>query len=238
MRIRLLVVAVITPLSIQISHAEDSGFYLGGGLGRSVLSFNSGDFGMQMPGNVSTVTRDTNYKFFGGYNFSRNWAVEAGYADLGEFKYNVNPILGGIYSIKPYAASYNYNFNYKAASWFVDAKGTLPITDRIGVFGKLGATFNRASDNFSIGGPYLIPKGIPTQPLLPYPYANSSIFGYVNRTSSTNRMGLLSGVGAEYDASARISLRLELEDYGEFGNQNDTGRARLSIWSLGFIYKL
>ena len=235
MGIRYLAVAVISFLSIQLAQAEDSGFYLGGGLGRSLASFNSGDFGMQMPANVSAVTRDTSYKFFGGYNFSRNWAVEAGYADLGEFRYNLNPNTN---LVQPYATTfnYNYNFNYKAASWFLDSKGTIPISDRIGVFGKLGATFNRVSDGFSIEGRYLMPTGLPTQPL--YPYANSTIFGYVNHTSSTNRMGMLSGVGAEYNASAHVSLRLELEDYGEFGNQNDTGRARLSIWSLGFIYKL
>ncbi len=235
MRIGLLISAVITPLTIQLAHAESTGFYLGGGIGRSYLSFNGGDFGMQMPGIFSPVTRDTNYKFFGGYDFSKTWAVEAGYADLGAFRYNVNPILGGTYT-KPYAANFNYNFNYKAESWFVDAKATLPVSERINLFGKLGATFNEATDYFSIRGPYFPPKGIPTQII--YPYADSSIFGYENSTASTNRLRLLSGVGAEYNATAHVSLRLEVEDYGESGDQNDTGRARLSIWSLGFIYKL
>jgi hypothetical protein len=47
----------------------------------------------------------------------------------------------------------------------------------------------------------------------------------------------LIGAGAEMKTSAHTSLQLEFEDFGEFGNQNNTGRARITTVSFDLIYR-
>ena len=70
-----------TNLPVEI-HAEDSKFYVGAGIGNSSLSFNSSDFGTQLPDAVrDTKTQDTAYKFFAGYDFTKTFGAEFGYAD-------------------------------------------------------------------------------------------------------------------------------------------------------------
>ena len=107
----------------------------------------------------------------------------------------------------------------KESAWFVAAKGTLPINEQFNVFGKLGLTYNKVkgSWNDSYGQP-------------------DSNVSYSNTRSS-----VLYGIGAEYNVTKQIGIRLEYEDFGNFGNKFDsgdeTGRTKTSMWSAGIAYK-
>ena len=60
------------PAAAQLK-APDSGFYIGGGLGRT----DSGQGG-------AIDNKDDAWKAFGGYQFNKHFAVEGGYVDLGK----------------------------------------------------------------------------------------------------------------------------------------------------------
>jgi len=73
--------------------ADDNGWYLGAGLGRSSVS-NSGNaasnidsmLGAQgLTSSTSISSSNTAGKLFGGYQFNRNWGLEGAYTDLGKF---------------------------------------------------------------------------------------------------------------------------------------------------------
>jgi len=64
---------VATPAVAQQPKSPDTGFYVGGGLGRT-----DSDQGGAID------NRDNGWKAFGGYQFNRYLAVEGGYVDLGQ----------------------------------------------------------------------------------------------------------------------------------------------------------
>jgi OmpA-OmpF porin, OOP family len=90
--------------------AADEGFYAGLSLGRSSLSTPSGT--------VLTKKRDTVYGFLAGYQFNQNWGVEAQYGGAGKFA--------------------TTTFSGKADTFSVAAIGTLPMSDSVSLYGKLG----------------------------------------------------------------------------------------------------
>ncbi len=83
----LLLIVAFAPFTAQ----ADSGFYIGGSVGKGAIEANLGDTGI--PGLPSDIDEDdTAYKVFAGFNFdlpSVILAVEAGYVDLGEPKIDV-----------------------------------------------------------------------------------------------------------------------------------------------------
>jgi len=65
----------------QATGLKLSGWYLGGSIGQSEF----GDVDCPPIPGAKCDDKDTTWKVFGGYKINRNFAVEAGYADLGSF---------------------------------------------------------------------------------------------------------------------------------------------------------
>lgn len=119
------VLAAILASSISLPViAADTGFYVGGSVGRSDYGVGPGDLGMTS-GTVDDT--DTAYKVFGGYNFTRNFGVEAAYVDLGDLTFSGNV---GATPVSGSADVEGFN---------ISAVLTAPINERFSVFGKLGA---------------------------------------------------------------------------------------------------
>jgi OOP family OmpA-OmpF porin len=57
-------------------------------------------------------------KLYGGYSFTPNFSLEAGYADLGRIKSDAGKL--------------------RADGWFLDAVGTLPLADNFSLLGRVG----------------------------------------------------------------------------------------------------
>lgn len=74
--------------------------------------------GISSAKNVQLDDYKANGKVYGGYEFNRTWAAEAGYTDFG-----TNTFANG---------------NTKGNSYYVAAKATAPINDQFAVYGKLG----------------------------------------------------------------------------------------------------
>lgn len=100
---------------------------------------------------------DTAYKIFGGYQFNRNFAVEAGYFNLGKFDFTSTTVPTGTYSgqIKLQGAN-------------LDLVGTLPLTPRWSALGRAGIQYANASDSFQSTGSVRIPNTTPSKNALNY----------------------------------------------------------------------
>lgn len=86
----------------------DSGFYAGGGAGRSSVDVGAYD------------DEDSTFSLFGGYQFTANFALEGGYLDLGEIESGAN------------------GANLDADSFHLVAVGMLPLSDAFALYAKAG----------------------------------------------------------------------------------------------------
>lgn len=110
--------------------AADTGWYAGGSFGQSTADCNVSGTGL------SCDEKDTAWKIFGGYQINRNFAVEGGYADLGELT-----ISGG-----------GVNITAESTAWDIAAVGIFPINPQFSVYGKLGLYYGTVDVSSNIGG--------------------------------------------------------------------------------------
>lgn len=93
------------------------GWYAGGSLGQSEAKDTDCS-----PPLTSCDDKDTAWKIFGGYQINRNFAVELGYTNLGEFS----------------ASGPGVNASIESKAWEVMGVGSFPVADRFSLYGKLG----------------------------------------------------------------------------------------------------
>ena len=67
-------------------------------------------------------------KLFGGYDFTENWGVEAGYTDFRSTAYTWGDGFKG---------------SFRGGSMYLAGKATMPVGERFGLFAKLGVAHNR-----------------------------------------------------------------------------------------------
>ncbi len=112
----------VSLLGAAAAHAE--GLSIGGSLGNS--RYQSDDIG----GAPTTDRSSSGGKIYGGYSFTPNLGVEAGYARLGTIKSSTADV--------------------KADGYFVDAVGTLPLGNNFSALARVGA-FNGKLDSSLAG---------------------------------------------------------------------------------------
>lgn len=108
----------------------------------------------------SSMTRnehDMAYKIFGGYQFNRNFAVEAGYFNLGKFDFNSTTVPAG-----------TYNGQIKLQGANVDLVATLPLTQRWSALGRAGIQYANARDTFQSTGAVRISNATPSKNAINY----------------------------------------------------------------------
>ncbi|MDH7451946.1 outer membrane beta-barrel protein [Luteimonas composti] len=110
MRSKLLTTTVAALLlgGASLAHAQDTGFYAGAGAGQALVDERAYD------------DEDTAFSVFGGYQFHRNFALEAGYTDFGKLE----PRGEGS--------------NLELASASLTAVGILPFTEKFSGYAKAG----------------------------------------------------------------------------------------------------
>ena len=109
------------------------GWYAGVGVGQTNID-TAGDF--DPSAGESADDSDTAFKVFGGYGFSRNFALEFGYADLGEFTFS-----------EP-----GFNVDSESTAIFAELVGRAKVHERVDVFGKLGVAYWDVELKLSNGG--------------------------------------------------------------------------------------
>lgn len=124
----------------------DMHWYLGGGLGHTTASPNVGDYADLRGGASTTIGTDssTAWKAYGGLQFTPNWGMELGYADLG--KYNVNYALAG--------TSGNGMSTNKLSAWSLAGVGTWPINERFSLHAIAGLAWLRSEYTFTGDGTF------------------------------------------------------------------------------------
>ena len=205
----MLSLAVIAAIASQYAVADDTGWYLGANAGQSRAKIDDPRITAQLLGaGLAGVTivddnRDTGYKLYGGYQFNRNLSLEGGYFNLGRFGYVATTVPPGTLS-----------GSIKLQGVNLDGVGTLPITDQLSVFGRLGLNYAQARDRFSSTGAVLAPT---------------------NPNPSKNQVNYKFGAGLQFDFTESLAMRLEAERYrinDAVGNKGD-----VDLYSLGFIYR-
>ena len=130
-------------LASSFASADDPGWYIGANVGQSNAKIDDARITSDLLGNGfsrTTITDDdrfTGYKIFGGYQYSRYLAVEAGYFDLGNFGFNATTVPAG-----------TLRGNIKLKGMNLDLVGTLPISEKLSVMGRFGANYAEATDSF------------------------------------------------------------------------------------------
>ena len=115
--------------------ADEKGWYLGVSAGQTKADVDEAAFnsiyvaGGFTSASTSSDEKDTGWKVFGGYQLSKNWAVEGAYVDLG--KATTKTTATG--------PAGEYTGEGKTKGWSFSGVGTLPVSDSFAVFGKLGA---------------------------------------------------------------------------------------------------
>lgn len=199
-------------LSGQVA-AQNSGWYVGGGIGSNKADFVRSDFTATglATGTYTADGDDVGGRVFGGFRVAPNWAVELGLASLGRYQHRYNN-AGNV-------AVYDYD----ASALTVAAAANLPLAGGMSVNGRLGIAYTGARlrlrrDNGTANPPFC-----------------ADSWWYSGCTSQTTN--LYWGLGAQFDISPRWGVRLDYDNYGEVGEEFETGRADIEQVSVNFVWR-
>ena len=207
-RLSLLAIAGFAAICSTSVMAQAPGFYVGGSLGSTRANFNNDAINNSFTSGGSIVTSSsvdntsTGGKVFGGYQLNPNFAIEGGVFDLGRFNYSGNTSSG------------NYFGRSRVHGLNLDLVGTLPLSDRFSVLGRVGAAYARTADD-------ILGSGV-VSPL-------------INSNRKTNSTNVKYGVGLQYAITDALSLRAELERYRV--SDPIRNRNNIDMASLGLIYR-
>lgn len=151
---------------------------------------------------LSEDRRDPGYKAFVGFPITPSWAVEAGYFDLGRFGFTAQTTPAGTLTGTARIQGVN-----------LDLVGTLPITDRWSLLGRVGATYADTQDNFSGMGAVNVTNPSPNKRETNYKY----------------------GFGTQYAFTPALTLRLEAERYRV--NDAVNNRGDIDLIALSLVYR-
>jgi OOP family OmpA-OmpF porin len=150
-----------------------SGIYLGFGAGESKARIDSDRIrqGLLDQGlSTSTLTqdgRDTGYKAYVGMPIHPNWAVEAGYFDLGRFGFNATTMpIGGLTG------------SARIRGLNLDLVGFLPINERWSLMGRVGAAHAQTQDRFSSTGAVTVTDPSPRKRETNYKYGFGTQYAF------------------------------------------------------------
>jgi len=129
--------------------AAGQGGYVGFAIGQTKASIAADDINSSLAalgfGSTTTVDEsDIGFKFYGGYQFNKNFAVEAGYTDFGKFASHSVITSGG---------SGTGDGEWRAYSIDFSALGMLPVGNQFSLFGRAGLSFWNLDFSFTAIGP-------------------------------------------------------------------------------------
>ena len=112
------------------------GAYISISAGKATYDSTLEDFAILDDGSITTADlddSDTSLNISLGYQLTPNFAIEGGYVDLGELAINgTSDGSGFLYAPGP------VNFAIAIDGLFLDFKGTLPLNEQFGLYGKIG----------------------------------------------------------------------------------------------------
>lgn len=190
--------------------AQDASWYMGANVGQTKATIDDARINRSLVGaGFSSTTiedrdHDTGYKVFGGYQFNPNFAIEGGYFNLGQSGFTATTVPSG-----------SLIGDIKVQGVNLDLVGTLPITERLSVLGRVGANYAQTDGTFRTTGA-------------------AQAFNF-NPSPSARDTNLKVGLGMEYAVTESLSWRAEVERYrinDAVGNKGD-----VDLYSVGLVYR-
>jgi len=190
-----LVIAGITPAAAQGNPDNSSAWYVGAGAGQTFANIPDetidGIDSVLSAANAATssvIDKDKHsaaYKFFVGYSFNPYFALEGGFAALGDTSANMQFVNSG-------SQVGFFNLKYHMYAAFIDAVGVFPFGQKWSLIGRVGASYNRVTTDF---------QGAPATFLLS------------NNEENESKVSAKFGAGIGYAMNAAFAARLEWERY-------------------------
>jgi OOP family OmpA-OmpF porin len=143
-----LMVCAVTSIAV----ADDTGWYMGANVGRTMGNIDDDSITTQlMATGVTSVSiddddRDTGYKLFGGYQYSKNFALEGGYFNLGQLGYTATTVPAGTLTGEASISGLN-----------LDLVGRHLFSKQFSAFGRLGLNYAQTEDTFRNSGIVPVP---------------------------------------------------------------------------------
>ncbi len=204
--LRLIVLAGLGSLLAAPALAQEGGYFYGGlaaGQSRAKIDQERISAGLAGLGlSTSSFSRDERgnaFRIFGGYQMNRYLGLEAGYFDLGKFDFAATTVPAG-----------TLNGQIKLQGLNLDLVGTVPLTERLSLIGRVGAQATRTRDNFS----------------------GSGAVSVLNPNPSKREINAKLGAGLQYEFSRSFLMRAEVERYrinDAVGNHGDVNAVLVSL---------
>jgi OOP family OmpA-OmpF porin len=146
--------AIVLSATAGAAFADDGGWYIGLGAGQSQSKLNENQVLGEIsapgytPGPLTWDNHGNAYKGFVGYGFSRFFAIEGSYFDLGKFDYSAPTTPGGAIGAET-----------KVHGFAADLVGIIPFTPRFSAFAKIGASDASTHDAFAATAPDSLAAG-------------------------------------------------------------------------------
>jgi len=204
--LRLLSLAGLGSLLATASFAQEGGYpYAGLSIGQSKARIDEERITARLLASGLTTTSmsrdesDTAYKLFGGYQFNRHFALEGGYFNLGKFGFASTTVPAGTLTGRIKLHGVN-----------LDVVGTLPLTERLSLIGRVGGQYAKARDTF----------------------AGSGAVNVLNPNPSESAFNYKAGIGLQYEVNRSFLVRAEAERYrinDAVGNRGDVNLFAVSL---------
>ncbi|MET3108623.1 OOP family OmpA-OmpF porin [Oxalobacteraceae bacterium GrIS 2.11] len=161
----------VTPFAVAQNSTDSSNsqnsaaWYMGANIGQSKAKIDNNSihdvliYDGATSVSISDDNRDTGYKVYGGYQINDNFAIEAGFFDLGKFSYLATTVPAG-----------TVNGDIRLKGLNLDLLGFIPLTENFSVFGRVGMNYAQARDNFSASGIVAITDPNPSKRSLNYKF--------------------------------------------------------------------
>ncbi len=133
----------LAAIASSFAVAAESGWYGGLSIGQSRAYIADDRIRAELLGEGLTMTsidhddRGVGFKLLAGKKFNRNFALEGGYFNLGEFGFTANTTPAG-----------TFTGAIKLQGLNLDAVGILPFTEKFSAFGRVGLIYTQAKDTF------------------------------------------------------------------------------------------
>jgi OmpA-OmpF porin, OOP family len=165
--------AALAAIASPSANAQTPGFYAGGNFGRSSATIDDSGIrnGLATAGfattSISDRDRDTAYKLFGGYQLNPNFAIEAGFFDLGKFGYTATTLPAG-----------TLRGDIRLKGLNLDLVAILPVVGKLSLLGRVGATYTQAKDRFRGTGAVIVTDPNPSKRDLSYKIGAGAMYDF------------------------------------------------------------
>ncbi len=150
---------------------------------------------------IATDRRDAGYKVFLGWQMNRYLGVELGYFNLGKYGFANTTTPAGVLAAEVRAQGAN-----------LDLVGSVPMTERFALLGRVGTVYARTRSEFSGTGAVLVTDPNP----------------------SRREANMKLGVGLQYAFTPGFMMRVEGEDYRVNDAAGSKGHVRMYSVNLVF----